>query len=607
MAEELFPYESFRPGQREVLKKIREEMGSSRLLVLRAPTGFGKTAIAIATGMMRSPAIHSVRTRNEITPVLRDLKRLSKRVRGVRYSFIHSAHAMCPLLSSERIDPEDFWLNCQILRESGRCSYYKKSLLISEEDVEEILNASENHVDAVKRISRDLGSCPFFSLAKLARGSQYVVATYPYVFSGDLFSTIYPEEDPGEFFAVIDEAHMLTDPSAIFSSEISTSKIEASINEIREYLGGDPFSEALLNRLIRLAEERAVDDRLRKIDRSLLSIDTDAIEHLINIALEVKRRALDRILSRGSVGEAASKRVSLVKVSLTIALLEDPRFEVFAYRNGMSIWIKVTAIDHSVVSEALSMYRASLLMSGTPPTIEYIGRILGIQSASYIDALELGSWSPYNNIATVLTSGLSSRYSERSPNMYDLYSKYIEVIDKLIDGVKLVIHPSYEFMRNVVDRLQNQGFVENRGTTIEDLVRSIGKEGSLVHAVAGGKLSEGIELVMNNRSLIKCVFVAGVPYPQKDEYVDELFKNMRKKVSEDEAWDYIYNMAASMKVLQAIGRAVRGEDDRALVVLGDRRFMSRDIRKYMGLRIGRIARNLKEFETLVKLVASDFL
>ncbi|PWV36580.1 MAG: ATP-dependent DNA helicase, partial [Desulfurococcaceae archaeon] len=66
MAEEFFPYESFRPGQREVLKRIREEIGLSRLLVLRAPTGFGKTAVAIATGMMRSPAIHSVRTRNEI-------------------------------------------------------------------------------------------------------------------------------------------------------------------------------------------------------------------------------------------------------------------------------------------------------------------------------------------------------------------------------------------------------------------------------------------------------------------------------------------------------------------------------------------------------------
>lgn len=607
MAEEFFPYEGFRPGQKNVLERIRGEIGSSKILVLRAPTGFGKTAVAIATGMMRSPAIHSVRTRNEITPVLRDLKRLSKRVRGVRYSFIHSAHLMCPLLSSEKIDPEDFWLNCQILRELGRCSYYRKALLVSEDEVEEILNNSENHVDAIKRISRDLGSCPFFSLAKLARSSEYVVATYPYVFSRDLFSTIYPEEDPGEFFAVIDEAHMLVDPSAIFSSEMSTAKIEASIHEIKEYLGGDPFSEDLLGKFLRLAGEKAVNDRLRKIDRSLLGIDIDAIDHLIDIALEVKRRAIDRALSRGSVNEAASKRISLIRVSLAIALLEDPRFAVFTYRNGESVWVKVAAIDHSVISDALSMYRSSLLMSGTPPTVKYIERILGIQSASYIDALELGAWSPYSNIATILTSGLSSRYSERGPNMYDLYSRYIEVVDKIVDGVKLIIYPSYEFMRNIVDRLQSRGFVEHRGTTIEELVRSIDGGSGLVHAVAGGKLSEGIELVANNISMIKCVFIAGIPYPQKDEYVDEIFRSMSKKVPEDEARDYIYNMTASMKALQAIGRAVRGENDRALIILGDRRFMSRDIRKYMGLRIGRIARSLNEFELLVDLVARDFL
>ncbi len=607
MAEEFFPYESFRPGQREVLGRIRSDIGSSRLIVLRAPTGFGKTAVAIATGMMKAPAIHSVRTRNEITPVLRDLKRLSKRVRGVRYSFIHSAHAMCPLLSSDKIDPEDFWLNCQILRENGRCSYYKKSLVVAEDEVEEILDSSENHVDVAKRISRDLGSCPFFSLARLARSSEYVVATYPYVFSKDLFSTIYQEEDAGEFFAIVDEAHMLVDPSSIFSAEISVSKIEASIYEVKEYLGGDPFSEDLLRRLQRLAEERALDDRLRKIDRSLLAIDIDSIEHLINISLEVKRRAIDRVLSRGSVSGAASKRISLVKVSLSIALLEDPRFEVFTYRNGGSAWIKIAAVDHSVVSESLSMYRSSLLMSGTPPSLQYIERILGIGGASYIDALELGAWSPYSNIATILTSELSSRYSERGPATYELYSRYIDVIDMLINGVKLIIYPSYEFMRNVVDRLRGRGFMEHRGTTIEDLLRNVGSGNELIHAVAGGKLSEGIELVANNRSMIKCVFVAGVPYPQRDDYIEELFKNMGKKVSEQEAWDYIYNMASSIKVLQAIGRAVRGENDRALVILGDRRFMARDIRKYMGLRIGRIARNLREFESLVDLVARDFL
>ena len=606
MAEEFFPHTSFRPGQREVLKGIREELTSTRILILRAPTGFGKTAVGIATGMMKPPAIHSVRTRNEITPVLRDLKKLTKRVRGVRYSFIHSAHAMCPLLSDKRIDPEDFWLNCQILREMGLCSYYAKSLSIAEEDIEDILATSENHVECVKRVSRELCACPFFSLAKLARSSDYVVATYPYVFSRDLFSTIYPDEDPSEFSAIIDEAHMIIDPSSVFSSEISVARIRSSINEVREYLGGDPFTEDLIERIAKLVEEGARDEKLRRIDRASMGVDSDSIEHLIDVALEVKKRAIDRILSRGSVSDAASKRISMVKVTLSLALLEDSRFEAFAYRDGQSAWLKISAVDHSVVSEALQAYRSTLLMSGTPPSKEYIERILGLGGVSYIDAMEAGAWSPYSNMAVILTSQLTSRYIERGDAMYQLYSEYIEALDSIVKGVKLIVYPSYNFMRNVVERLSWRGYVEDRGSTIDDLEEGIRANG-LIHVVAGGKLSEGIELVENGRSLIKSVFIAGVPYPQRDDYIEELLKNMRRKVPDREAWDYIYNMASSIRAMQAIGRSVRSEEDRALIILGDRRFMAQDMRKYMGIRIGRIARNIVEFKSLVKLVAEDFL
>jgi len=113
-------------------------------------------------------------------------------------------------------------------------------------------------------------------------------------------------------------------------------------------------------------------------------------------------------------------------------------------------------------------------------------------------------------------------------------------------------------MRNVVERLSWRGYVEDRGSTIDDLEEGMRANG-LIHVVAGGKLSEGIELVENGRSLIKSVFIAGVPYPQRDDYVEELLKNMRRKVPDREAWDYIYNMTSSIRAMQAIGRSVRAE------------------------------------------------
>jgi Rad3-related DNA helicase len=82
---------------------------------------------------------------------------------------------------------------------------------------------------------------------------------------------------------------------------------------------------------------------------------------------------------------------------------------------------------------------------------------------------------------------------------------------------------------------------------------------------------------------------------------------LKTKVSADEAWDYVYNMESSIKTLQAIGRSIRSEDDRALVVLGDRRFLSRSLRKYLGLKINKVVRDLKEFEGVVKLLVEEFL
>lgn len=606
MAEEFFPHPVFRPGQREVLSRIRDASASSRILVFRAPTGFGKTSVGISFGLMRPPCVHSVRTRNEISPVLRDLRALSGRVRGLSFSFIHSAHAMCPLLRDRRIDAEDFWLNCQLLRESGACGYYLRSLSVSEEDVEEVLRSSGSHVEAVRRISGDLGACPFFSLARLARSSDYVVLTYPYVFSQDLFSTVFPEEDPRGFSAVIDEAHFVTRPSSIFSSEVSAARIRAAVAEIRSLLGGDPFSEGLLERVAALVERGASDERLRKIPRDLLGLGEDVIEHILDRALEVKRRLVGRALARGSPSEAAGRRASIVKVALTLALLEDRRFELFARRGEGGAVAVAAAVDHSVVSEALSRYGSALLMSGTPPPAGYVEKVLGLGGVSYVDALELGAWSPYSNMAVILASQLTSRYSERGDQIYSLYTSYIEAFDRALEGVKMIVYPSYSFMENVVSRMGNRGFVERRGTTVEELAAAVEGEG-LLHVVAGGKLSEGIELTSSGRSLVTGVFIAGVPYPQKDDYVEENVARLSTKIPEEEAWDYTYNMEAAIKTLQAAGRAVRSEKDKAVIVLGDRRFMARPLRRYLALRIGAIARNLREFGELLEKASEEFL
>ncbi|MEM3662908.1 MAG: helicase C-terminal domain-containing protein, partial [Sulfolobales archaeon] len=71
--------------------------------------------------------------------------------------------------------------------------------------------------------------------------------------------------------------------------------------------------------------------------------------------------------------------------------------------------------------------------------------------------------------------------------------------------------------------------------------------------------------------------------------------------------EYVLNNEAYIRTAQALGRAVRSPRDRALAVLGDRRFLSARLRSLLGLRRFRIVKNLNEFRDAVDLVSKEFL
>ncbi|MEM1600373.1 MAG: ATP-dependent DNA helicase [Sulfolobales archaeon] len=601
-----FPYDSFRPGQRETLRTCDELLRTSKVLILKAPTGFGKTSVAITLGVSRAPAIHSVRTRNEITPVLRDLTLLRRKLSDLKFSFIHSAHNMCPLIRTGGVEAEDFWINCHFLRDLGRCEYFEISKSVVLSDVESIICSSNNHVDVVRSIVRILKACPYFTLVRLALQSDYVVVTYPYVFTKELFESLFQERGMADYSLIVDEAHMFVDPATIYSYEVSESKIRVAADEVVRYLGGDDRVEGLLNRLLEVASSKSLASGLCLIRGEELGLNDELVEYVIIKALEVKRAVLNELLRSGaSLSSVVNSRVAMVKVATLLSRLTDSRFKLFTYRYGDEHYFVTTAVDHEVIKEVLNSYKLVIMMSGTPPPKEFVERVLRLEGVTYVDALELGAKSPYDNIALLLTTQLTSKFEARDESMYELYSQYIRVVDKFIKGVKLVVYPSYEFMNNVIKYL-GKGFTERRDTTIEDLMKSLSSN-MLIHAVAGGKLCEGVEVTRAGRSLISCVFVAGVPYPQGDDYLKEVLRHLILKVSLSEAKDYVYNLNASIKTLQAIGRSIRSEGDSALVVLGDRRFLYRSLRKYLTLRMFKFVRNLKEFEFYVERLAEELM
>ncbi|MEM3961144.1 MAG: ATP-dependent DNA helicase [Sulfolobales archaeon] len=611
---ELFPYERFREGQKEsiesILKKYREGV---KHVLFRAPTGFGKTSVAIASMMTDPPVIHSVRTRNEIQPVLRDLKILYERKRrSFSYSFIFSAHKMCPLLRRENTDPEDFWIGCQILRALGRCEYYNNLKKISEDEV--LMKISEDVIPevVVQRISRELETCPFFALSKLARESSYVVVTYPYALDPELFSLVFEDRDLSDYSLVLDEAHILTIPSRVYSDDFRIRDLKRSLDEIRRFYGGLEYLEGFLRKLIEIASKRSEANRVRIIRRDEIGFDESLIEALEDVALDIKKRIFTELLESRGAGEAISRRVHISRVASVLSMLRDSRYEMFVEydRSGDHV-IRVSAVEYSVIADVLGRYKRTLAMSGTPPSVEFLIKLIGLNSVSEVNALDFSSWNPQDSMAVLVTSELSSKYELRGDMIYRAYAEYIEVVRRLIPDIKMIVYPSYDFMRNILKHIRSDSekdLVETQEITLGEFLERISKEKDIImHVVAGGKIAEGVEFIENSSSLIKAVFIAGVPYPQPDDYIEELIRRGSKRLEAREFREYVLNNEAYIRTAQALGRAVRSPRDRALAVLGDRRFLSARLRSLLGLRRFRIVKNLNEFRDAVDLVSKEFL
>ena len=145
-------------------------------------------------------------------------------------------------------------------------------------------------------------------------------------------------------------------------------------------------------------------------------------------------------------------------------------------------------------------------------------------------------------------------------------------------GNYLVYLPSYQYLTSVVAgfqsvcpevplRVQRTGMTEAER---EQFLAAFAAEpgGTLVgFAVMGGIFGEGIDLVGDR--LIGAVMV-GVGLPQLEaerDLIADYFEAHHRN-----GFDYAYTFPGMNRVLQAIGRVIRSETDRGVVLLIDRRF-----------------------------------
>jgi DNA excision repair protein ERCC-2 len=227
-------------------------------------------------------------------------------------------------------------------------------------------------------------------------------------------------------------------------------------------------------------------------------------------------------------------------------------------------------------------------MSGTLYPMGMYAGILGVPN----DRARLERYQnpfPEENRKVAIDPGVSSKATERGPEMYRRIASTIQDVGEHTPGNVAAFFPSYAMMssvNNALGRTRRRLLVEERSfdkEAREDLVKRLERAdgNALLLGVQGGSLSEGYDFELDGENLLKSVLVVGVPYAPPTTEVQALQDFFDERFGDGKGWQYGYLAPAIQRTLQAAGRAVRAAHHEAFVGLLDRRFNQRQIQSWL--------------------------
>ena len=569
-----------RDYQEEMVKRAVEALQNGHSVVINSPTGTGKTITALETvRRLGKKAYVYVRTISQYSSWERDAVKL-----GMTFSGLMRKGEFCRIIKQPYVlwcsacaaevdedDVEHIKKHKKFIERKYRspscyipgnpypfnlCEYRLGHITATAEEQEE---ASRLAVEVARKIDELLpklgikGTANWFRDNKVkVDGKEYEVCIRDLVDSLNVDVKIYSyiyfflgirRPDPSDDVVLIfDEAHNLDD--------FNVNSVTLTVKEIERYF--DSFGDTIRDQAVKEFREFVKDP-----DRGFP-------------------------LSSYLDDEVAAKYRTVVQ-----AWEERDRYYIERdTQNGE--YVKVMPADPALWLSRLNEYRY-ILLSGTMPSREYLRTVWGLNNFEYINAFSLFNSTSlkdhFNGMNLYVVDDVEYTKAKRP----EYRQKVAEIIKQYAsrDGLNLVVLPSYEELE-AYKPLFIGAFFEDMRPDVLDRVKKL-PDGSIVFAVAGGKLSEGIEVLdSSGRSRIKSVFIVGVPLPEyKDPYLDKMIEVVAKRVNRDPKsfkWTVLYEKAV-IKVKQAIGRAIRGPQDSATIYLIDKRFTYSNVARLMNIEV----------------------
>ena len=558
-----FPFEGYRPGQREMAANVYVALRDGKNLLCQAPTGIGKTAAAlfpalIALGEEKIGRVFYLTARTTGRAAAQQaLDRMRARGLRARCVVISAKDKVCPMPERD-CRPEV----CPLAR-----GYYdrRRAALCEALFLENLDDA------AVAALAAKHDLCPFELSLDLSEIADVVLCDYNYVFD--------PRVKLQRFFTgrsdaalLIDEAHNLAARARdMLSDDLSARLMRGLRREVgREAGRKHPLYAALTALLNEMKALRAslgeadAGEARAELPEGLVQAAKDLAE-AADAAFDERRWACHRALSDGFFAALDFVRTASVF---------DGHFRTLVLPDGKSgCDVRLWCADPSAhIAACLKRVHGAALFSATLAPMTFYRDLNGLDGEK--DALlDLPSPFPPENLMA-LRCPLPLRYREREASM-DRLCACLRAFIGAKKGNYLVCFPSYAFMRQALENgewparvlVQTPDMDEDaRRAFLDALVPDPG-ETTAAFIVMGGVFSEGIDLPGGR---ITGAAIVGTGVPQLSLEGDTLRAIYEAQYGRGYAYAYLYPGVA--KVLQAAGRVIRSETDRGAILLIDARW-----------------------------------
>ncbi|MBW2523815.1 MAG: hypothetical protein JRI23_06550 [Deltaproteobacteria bacterium] len=604
-----FPYATLRPGQAELMERIRSGLDRSRPLLLQAATGSGKTVCALLPalrhGLAQDAAVWFVTAKTTQQPLVArtflDLCAASDVGPGELYAItLRAKERMCPtgdLQCHEQLCPflRDFEARLDASGLSSR------------------LTSARLHLapDGIYGEATRAGLCPFRASLALTADAGLIIADYNYVYDSAP-STAAREGGPGNRpqLVIVDEAHNLAERVREARSPfVSLAAVRGLLRRgRRRHRSGHAASPAQLE-LLDDPIHRETRDLRADLHRIAAELEAEIASHLVaagrardrwvhgcaTVELEPRRwqqrrAAISRWLLRYGVHCRARGIVRprdpvvdlLRRIGAVSAAVQEPCAQIVPYVAGeeteRGAGVGAVCLDPAHWLERHHRAAAgTVMMSATLQPAAYYAAVLGLAPLSPLVSSVPSPFPPEHRCVriapSVSTSYLRRRYTARA------VARIIGQVVQAKPGRYAAYFPSFSYLEAVERHLALPGvarFVqvpfmeaEERRGVLRALRTCSGP--ALLLAVAGGVFAEGIDLPGD--ALIGAIIV-GPALPRLS--FERAMMRRHFHVRHGRGFAYAMLVPGMQKVVQAAGRVIRAPEDRGVIVLVGRRFVERD-------------------------------